>query len=106
MNAVFGAGEEALETLLPGCLTGWEFARHESADKELRGHAALLCAASKDDDEDENPRWAADGKHLVFSGNMDGRYSIYTIRIDGTGLRRLTQGSAAVTPDWSPAQAR
>ncbi len=50
----------------------------------------------------ENPRWAPDGRHLVFASNRNGMYSIYTIRDDGTGLRRLSRGRPAWTPDWSP----
>jgi TolB protein len=50
----------------------------------------------------ENPRWAPDGRHLVFSSDRTGIYSIYTIRDDGTELRRLTRGKPAWTPDWSP----
>lgn len=50
----------------------------------------------------ENPRWAPDSRHLVFSANPDGVYSIYTLRDDGTDLRRLTRGVPAFTPDWSP----
>ncbi len=54
----------------------------------------------------ENPRWAPDGRHLVFSANPDGRYAIYVIGDDGRGLRRLTRGEEAFTPDWSPIRAR
>ena len=50
----------------------------------------------------ENPRWAPDGRHLVFASNRSGMYSIYTIRDDGTDLRRLTRGRESFTPDWSP----
>jgi TolB protein len=50
----------------------------------------------------ENPRWAPDGRHLVFSSNRDGAYAIYSIRDDGTALRKLTRGAPAFTPDWSP----
>ncbi|GAB4375855.1 MAG: Tol-Pal system beta propeller repeat protein TolB [Acidobacteriota bacterium] len=54
----------------------------------------------------ENPRWAPDGRHLVFSANPDGRYAIYVIGDDGRGLRRLTRGAEAFTPDWSPIRVR
>ncbi|HHN73908.1 MAG TPA: Tol-Pal system beta propeller repeat protein TolB [Acidobacteria bacterium] len=50
----------------------------------------------------ENPRWAPDGRHLVFASNRTGMYSIYTIRDDGSDLRRLTRGRESFTPDWSP----
>ncbi|RMG49115.1 MAG: Tol-Pal system beta propeller repeat protein TolB [Acidobacteria bacterium] len=50
----------------------------------------------------ENPRWAPDGRHLVFASDRDGEYAIYSIRDDGRGLRKLTRGERAETPDWSP----
>ena len=50
----------------------------------------------------ENPRWAPDGRHVVFSSNRDGGYAIWVIRDDGTGLKKLTTGEPAFTPDWSP----
>ncbi len=50
----------------------------------------------------ENPRWAPDGRHLVFSSNRDGAYAIWVMRDDGSGLKRLTTGDPAFTPDWSP----
>lgn len=50
----------------------------------------------------ENPRWAPDGRHLVFAANPDGVFSIYALRDDGTGLKRLTRGVPCFTPDWSP----
>lgn len=50
----------------------------------------------------ENPRWSPDGRHLVFASNRRGDYALYTIHDDGTGMRRLTEGAPAYTPDWSP----
>jgi Tol biopolymer transport system component len=37
----------------------------------------------------------------VLACNRDGAYQIYTMRADGSELRRLTQGPASFTPDWS-----
>lgn len=49
----------------------------------------------------ENPRWSADGRHIVFASDRSGSYQIHTMRRDGSGVRRLTQGRASFTPDWS-----
>ena len=39
---------------------------------------------------DDQPDWAPDGSRLVFTRCPTGRCEIYTIRPDGTGLRRLS----------------
>ena len=51
--------------------------------------------------DNENPRWSPDGRHLVFASNRAGSYDIYTMRADGTDVRRLTRGGDSFTPDWS-----
>ncbi len=48
------------------------------------------------------PSWAPDGKTISFESNRDGEAAVYTIRPDGTGLRRLTPpGSLGEQPNWS-----
>ena len=42
------------------------------------------------------PDWAPDGKQIAFSRRYRGRTDIYTIRRDGTGLRRLTKGAGSI----------
>jgi TolB protein len=49
----------------------------------------------------ENPRWSPDGRHIVFASNRAGTYDIYTMRTDGSDVRRLTRGGDCITPDWS-----
>jgi TolB protein len=62
---------------------------------------------------DDAPSWSPDGTRLVFSRRDAGpqftpaqdRTSIYTIRVDGTGLTRLTHPGPRVwdqSPVWSP----
>ena len=50
----------------------------------------------------EDPRWSPDGRHIVFASNRGGSYDIYTMRADGSHVRRLTRGGDSYTPDWSP----
>jgi len=49
-----------------------------------------------------DPVWSPDGRTIAFSGN----YGIYLIKIDGTGLRRLTTSPFGpgwdTQPAWSP----
>jgi WD40 repeat protein len=50
-----------------------------------------------------NPAWSPDGRTLVFESNLEGKYTLFLINSDGTGLRRLTTDSAENTqPNWSP----
>jgi Tol biopolymer transport system component len=49
------------------------------------------------------PRWSPDGKQVAFQSDRTGRFQIWTMHADGTGLDQLTYSSeAAVNPVWSP----
>ncbi len=49
------------------------------------------------------PSWAPDGRTIAFESNRDGEAAVYTIRLDGSGLRRLTpSGALGEQPNWSP----
>jgi Tol biopolymer transport system component len=88
-----------------------------------RAHIWLVDLASRrtrlltpDSGSDFRPAWSPDGKWLAFSsdrdtnaGHLPGRWerlqslSIYVIRPDGSGLRRVTRGrGVAGSPRWSP----
>lgn len=50
-----------------------------------------------------NPAWSPDGRKMVFESNLEGKYTLFVINADGTGLRRLTSDSSVNTqPNWSP----
>jgi Tol biopolymer transport system component/DNA-binding winged helix-turn-helix (wHTH) protein len=53
---------------------------------------------------DRSPRWSPDGKLIAFYSDRSGRFEIWTINSDGTGLRQLTHtsGTSTVYPIWSP----
>lgn len=49
------------------------------------------------------PTWSPDGSRLAFASDHDGNREIYVIKIDGTGLRRITNDPRADQfPAWSP----
>ncbi len=49
------------------------------------------------------PSYSPDGKRLAFMSSRDGNPEIYTMNVDGSNIRRLTNHAANdVTPTWSP----
>ena len=54
--------------------------------------------------EDTSPDWSPDRRRIVFTRQASGSRSseVWTVRRDGGGLRRLTQGSVDVQPAWAP----
>ena len=49
------------------------------------------------------PSWSPDGEQLVFTGYDGGLSDLFTVRKDGSGLRRLTEDKYAdLHPVWSP----
>lgn len=49
------------------------------------------------------PTFSPDGKWIVFESHMNGRKGeIWKIRVDGTGLKRLTSGFNDRQPNWGP----
>jgi TolB protein len=52
---------------------------------------------------DSMPDWSPDGEQIAFTRRYRHREDIYTIRPDGTGLRRLTKEVGQhFSPAWSP----
>ncbi|MFP3711834.1 Tol-Pal system protein TolB, partial [Paraburkholderia sp. SIMBA_009] len=49
------------------------------------------------------PAWSPDGRTLAVALSRTGNTQIFAVNADGSGLRRLTQGSAIDTePSYSP----
>jgi Tol biopolymer transport system component len=56
---------------------------------------------------DINPAWSPDGARIAFSSERSGRLELYTMRPDGSDVRRLTTasgtaGGGGFFPAWSP----
>jgi Tol biopolymer transport system component len=54
---------------------------------------------------DRVPRWSPDGSQIAFMSTRGGRFEIWAIRPDGSGLRQVTQDSphgGVIYPAWSP----
>jgi Tol biopolymer transport system component len=52
---------------------------------------------------DKFPTWSPDGQQIAFMSNRDGKDQVWSIRPDGSGLRRLTAATAGAGffSDWS-----
>lgn len=48
----------------------------------------------------ESPSWSPDDRHIAFQSNRTGRFEIYLIHVDGTGLKQVTT-SGGTSPTWS-----
>lgn len=49
-----------------------------------------------------SPRWSNDGRRVVFVSNSVGNYEIFSVRPDGSDLRRISHNGAV---DWHPSPA-
>src|SRR5512146_508306 len=54
------------------------------------------------DGENQDPSWAPDGRHLVFSGVRQGGSGLYVIDVATGRVRPLLTGGRYRVPDWSP----
>jgi len=52
-----------------------------------------------------NAAWSPDGRTIAFESTRDGpKLAVYTVGVDGSGLRKLTSGAANdAQPAWTPA---
>jgi TolB protein len=48
------------------------------------------------------PTWSPDGSLIAFVSDQDGARQLYTIRVDGSNLKKLTTAGATSRPAWSP----
>jgi Tol biopolymer transport system component len=53
---------------------------------------------------DRVPRWSSDGSRIAFYSNRSGKYEIWSVKPDGSDLKRLTNLTEMPTryPIWSP----
>ena len=49
----------------------------------------------------ENPWWAPDGVHLVFTSKRGQSTQIYTMLADGTNVQQITTQGNNLQPVWS-----
>ncbi|GEM_PF-6352017 len=76
----------------------------EQADLWLLDHKGRpIRNLTNHEADDLDPSWAPDGQRIAFVSNRSGRPQIYIVRLDGTGLERITfAGPYNTGPDWGP----
>ena len=53
--------------------------------------------------DETSPDWSPDGDGVAFASDRDGDYEVYTMKPDGSRVRRLTTNPASEDePSWSP----
>ena len=65
---------------------------------------APLKRLTDDAAQDIIPRWSPDGSWIAFLSDRGGKYEIWKVRPDGTGLAQMTHepGKEVIAPVWSP----
>lgn len=74
-------------------------------DLYVAGMSGILKQRLTDDAaQDVIPRWSPDGEWIAFISDRSGKYEIWKVRPDGTGLTAMTHepGKEVIAPVWSP----
>ena len=51
---------------------------------------------------DRHPRWSPDGRSIAFESNRDGKFQLYVMNADGSGVTRITDAGENRRPYWCP----
>ena len=54
------------------------------------------------DGKNEDPSWAPDGRHLVFTSNRTGTQELFVVDVESGRIRQLTHERGARLAAWSP----
>lgn len=57
------------------------------------------------DGNNEDPSWAPDGRHIVFSGERSYGYGLFVVDVHSGRIRPLVSNIRPVAPEWSPSLA-
>lgn len=69
------------------------------AEVQDRGHRVIQLTAEGNN---EDPSWAPDGRHLVFTGERSYGFGLFVVDAVTGRLRTLLSGIRAKVPEWSP----
>ena len=63
--------------------------------------SSMNTQITHDSGDNERPRWAPDGRHIAFESSRSGTRQIYSMLLDGTKVRQLTNTGKNTGPAWS-----
>jgi len=63
--------------------------------------SSMNTQITHDSGDNERPRWAPDGRHIAFESSRSGTTQIYSMLLDGTKVRQLTNSGKNTGPAWS-----
>jgi len=77
---------------------------HAGGIYTMRPHGGHVHRIHNTPESSFEPSWSPDGHTIAFVSRAEGSYDLYTIRIDGTRLRRITRTPPKdeQMPCWSP----
>jgi len=96
------------EALAPDLSPDGEWLAFGTRGKEnlfvVRKDGTSLRQLTEGDFRDRIPAWSPDGKRVAFYSNRSGKFDVWTIRPDGSGLQQLTftPEGFVVYPVWAP----
>jgi len=68
--------------------------------------AGKSTQALTNESENEDPFWAPDGTHIVFTSVRTGSQQLWVLDTQSSRLRQLTRGASAKHGAWSPPMSR
>jgi TolB protein len=81
------------------------YGRYQILVGEVEGRNTIVSQLTTDGN-NEDPSWAPDGRHLVFSGERSYGYGLFVVDLFSGRIRPLVSNIRPVAPEWSPSLAR
>jgi TolB protein len=80
----------------------WQRSRTSNFDIYIHDLATgMNTQITRDAGAKERPTWAPDGRHIAFESSRTGTRQIFSMILDGTKLRQLTNTGKNTAPAWS-----
>lgn len=81
------------------------YGRYQILVGDVEGRNTTVSQLTTDGN-NEDPSWAPDGRHLVFSGERSYGFGLFVVDTHSGRIRPLVSNIRPISPDWSPSLAR